>query len=340
MSPRLGLLMLPDIPVRSLQLRATRAEQLGYESLWVADEKFYRDPWVVLSALAQVTHNIRLGTGVTEPYARHPALLAMAIGTLEELAGARITLGLGAGGSGFPPMGVVRSRPAVAIRDAVAIIRSLLAGDRVTYHGEILSFREGSLNFHAAEVPIYVAARGRAMLAAAGAIGDGVILAPFASVAGVRSGIERVRIGAEHAGVPLPQVAVRIDVCIGETAREAQSAVKYFVALPLWSSYPGFAYAEDLGIHVPPLLRDLVARRDYRDIEAAAALLPMEMIDQFAVAGTEADVAERLEALAPLADEIIVHPVASLHFTVDEVIAKVADIWATSLLVGSRGQLR
>ena len=81
----LGLLILPGEPVAQLVRRAQRAEAARFDSLWIADEKFYRDPWVVLTAIASATSATRLGTGVTEPYARHPALIAAAMATLAEL---------------------------------------------------------------------------------------------------------------------------------------------------------------------------------------------------------------------------------------------------------------
>src|SRR5688500_3233121 len=109
------------------------AEAEGYADFWYSDEKFYRDPWVGLTLAALESRAIRLGPGVTEPYARHPARLAMAIASLDEVAGGRAVLGIGAGGTGFPPMGIERRKPAVALREAVAVIRALLAGETVTY---------------------------------------------------------------------------------------------------------------------------------------------------------------------------------------------------------------
>ena len=101
----LGLLMHPADTVEKLLDRARRAEAAGYDTLWIADEKFYRDPWIVLTAVAGATSRVRLGTGVTEPYARHPALIAAAMATLAELVPERpLVIGLGAGGPGFPPM--------------------------------------------------------------------------------------------------------------------------------------------------------------------------------------------------------------------------------------------
>ncbi|HZV52026.1 MAG TPA: LLM class flavin-dependent oxidoreductase [Candidatus Dormibacteraeota bacterium] len=328
MRPELGLLILPERPVPELVGLGRRAEELGYGALWVADEKFYRDPWVVLSALARETRRVRLGTGVTEPYARHPALIAMAAATLAELAPGRVVVGLGAGGPGFPPLGVERRRPARALPEAVRIIRGLLAGGRVEFEGEILSFRGGNLEFPSTPLPVYVAARGPRMLAAAALVADGVIVAPFASARAVAHACGAVRRAAEAAGRAVPRVIARVDVCIGRTRREAHEAVRYFVALPVWVSYPDWRYLEALGLELPAALRELVARRDYRDIGRAGHLLPEEMFDHFAVAGSEDEIGERLGALLPLVDGLIVHPVGSPGLGVDGVMERVAGIWA------------
>lgn len=295
--------------------------------MWVADEKFYRDPWVVLAAAALATETVRLGTAVTEPYARHPALIAMAAATLAELAPGRVTVGLGAGGPGFPPMGVDRRRPTKAIPEAVAIIRGLLAGERVDIEGEVLSFRGGSLNFEPRPLPIYVAARGEKVLGVAGGVADGVIMAPFASRTAIDVASGLVRAGARAADRLPPKLVARVDVCIAGTTDRAREAVRYFVALPVWVSYPNWRYAESLGIELSNELRDLIARRDYRDIARAAPLLPEAMVDHFAVAGTEGDVAEQLGELATLVDEVIVHPVASPDADVDRVVETVAAMW-------------
>ncbi|MGH7921448.1 MAG: LLM class flavin-dependent oxidoreductase [Candidatus Dormibacteraceae bacterium] len=322
----LGLLLLPDQPLDELAGMAIEAEQLGYQTVWVADEKFYRDPWVTLSVLASATRRVRLGTGVTEPYARHPALIASAAATLAELCGDRLVIGLGAGGSGFPPMGVQRRRPISALPEAVEIIRGLLAGRQVDVAGQVLSFRGGSLSFPARPLPIYIAARGRRMLATAAATADGVIAAPFASPAAVQRALVEIRRGAEGAATR-PRVALRVDVCLGETRENAEEAVRPFVALPLWVSYPDWSYAEGLGIQLPDGLRALMARRDYRDIADAGPLLPREMVDHFAVAGTEDDISHRLGELAGVADELIVHPVASPSAGREDVIQSVARIF-------------
>lgn len=327
----LGLLMHPADTIGKLVERARRAEAAGYDTLWIADEKFYRDPWVVLTVVAGATSRVRLGTGVTEPYARHPALIAAAMATLGELVPERpLVIGLGAGGPGFPPMGVVRRRPNRAIAEAVTIVRGLLAGERVDFEGEVLSFRGGSLNFPSHPLPIYVAARAGGMLATAGRVADGVIFGPYASYAALEYAIGIARPGNNGSGHPAPKLIARVDICIADSAEEARERVRTMVALPVWVSYPNLGYVEALGIRLPDELLELVARREYGDIPAAGRLLPDEMLHHYSIAGTEDQVAERIGEIVPLIDELIVHPVGSADCDVDDVVERVAAIWSST----------
>ena len=71
---------------------AAVCEQAGMDSFWVADQRWMRDVYVTLGALAATTHRIQLGTRVTDPYIRHPALTAVALATLDEASGGRAVL--------------------------------------------------------------------------------------------------------------------------------------------------------------------------------------------------------------------------------------------------------
>jgi 5,10-methylenetetrahydromethanopterin reductase len=325
----LGLLVHPGEPVADLVHEAQRAEAAGYDTLWIADEKFFRDPWVILTAIAGATKTARLGTGVTEPYARHPALIAAAMATLAELHPDReLVIGLGAGGPGFPPMGVVRRKPNKAIAEAVTILRGLLAGERVEFEGEVVSFRGGSLNFTPLRpLPIYVAARAEGMLATAGSVADGVILGPYASRESLEYAIG-VADSKRDAGAR-PRMVARVDICVAPTRDAARDAVRTMVALPVWVSYPNLAYVDALGIELPQTILELAARREYGDIPEIGRLLPPEMIDHYAIAGTAEDVDARLREIRPLIDELIVHPVAAEGGDVADVADAVASIWSS-----------
>ncbi|MEV3930950.1 MULTISPECIES: LLM class flavin-dependent oxidoreductase [unclassified Streptomyces] len=86
-----------------------RAEDLGFHAAYTYDHLSWRsfrdEPWFgavpTLTAAATVTHSMRLGTLVTSPNFRHPVTLAKELITLDDVSDGRITLGIGAGGSGF-----------------------------------------------------------------------------------------------------------------------------------------------------------------------------------------------------------------------------------------------
>ncbi|MDR7420574.1 MAG: LLM class flavin-dependent oxidoreductase [Armatimonadota bacterium] len=311
----LGVLVLGEHSPAAFARMVTASEALGFDGLWLADEKFYRDPFVGLTVAAHHTRRLRLATCVTEPYTRHPALLAMAIASLDEVSGGRAILGIGAGGSGFPAMGVRRARPSRTIAEAVTLIRHLLRGAPVTFEGQTVTFRGGRLHFPARpNLPIYVAARARAMLATAGEVGDGVIIAPYASSRGLRFALAHVAEGARRAGRSLAalDVVARVDVCIADDGAAARQAVKSAIALPLWISYPNLDYLEPLDIPPPPAaLLDIIRRRQYDLIPQAAAHVPDVYVQHLAVAGTPSQVAAQVaEIVGTGVTHLIVRPVA------------------------------
>jgi 5,10-methylenetetrahydromethanopterin reductase len=219
----------------------------------------------------------------------------------------------------------------------VTILRGLLAGERVELDGEVVSFRGGSLNFEARPLPIYVAARAKGMLATAGAVADGVILGPYAS----RQALEYA-IGvadSKRVGESRPQMVARVDICIASSREAAREAVRTMVALPVWVSYPNLGYVEALGIRLPEELLQLISRREYGDIPKAGEMLPAEMIDHYAIAGTEDEVAERLREIRPLVDELIVHPVAADGRAVYDVAESVAAMWSSLNAVPTAGSV-
>jgi alkanesulfonate monooxygenase SsuD/methylene tetrahydromethanopterin reductase-like flavin-dependent oxidoreductase (luciferase family) len=109
MSLRFGVVILPDLRWRVAADRFREAEQRGFHTAWTYDHLSWRTlrdgPWMgaipQLAAAAAVTSTLRLGTLVTSPNFRHPALLAKDVMTLDDISGGRIELGVGAG-SGEP----------------------------------------------------------------------------------------------------------------------------------------------------------------------------------------------------------------------------------------------
>ena len=83
------------------------AERLGYARIGIWDSPaLFREPWVVLAAMARDTNEIAIGTWVTNPLSRHPVVTASALASLDELAPGRVYLGIGTGGTGVLHLGL------------------------------------------------------------------------------------------------------------------------------------------------------------------------------------------------------------------------------------------
>ncbi|GAA1572704.1 LLM class flavin-dependent oxidoreductase [Dactylosporangium maewongense] len=146
---RLGVLLLPTDPWPRSVARARHLEALGYAHLWTYDHlswRRYRDePWHAaipwLTGLAGVTSRVRLGTMVTSPTFRHPVLLAKEALTLDHVSDGRLTLGVGAGGTGFDatvlgdPVLSPRQR-ADRLTEFVDVLDGLLRSQVYSHRGE------------------------------------------------------------------------------------------------------------------------------------------------------------------------------------------------------------
>jgi alkanesulfonate monooxygenase SsuD/methylene tetrahydromethanopterin reductase-like flavin-dependent oxidoreductase (luciferase family) len=131
-------------PYPELAARARRAEEWGFDSLWLADQTPMAYPgiiefgaWSLLAALAAETADIRLGTLVTPAFLRHPLVLAQAVSTVDHVSDGRVTLGLGAGGSSEDLAGVgldIESQGELVDRlaEVVTAVDLLLRGETVT----------------------------------------------------------------------------------------------------------------------------------------------------------------------------------------------------------------
>lgn len=133
---RLGLALWPDRDVRELAELAVAAENAGFDDLWWPDHYDAREVSAVLTLCAARTTRIRLGTAVTSPLLRHPGILGSLFASLGEASDGRAVAGLGPGGFEVKTnLKVTTPSPIAATREAVVILRALLAGERVTIEG-------------------------------------------------------------------------------------------------------------------------------------------------------------------------------------------------------------
>lgn len=314
-----GLLLLPHVPPDRLAALAREAEALGYDHCWLADERFHREVWASLAVCAAHTARIRLGPCVTDPYLRHPALTAMALATLDELAESRAVLGLGAGISGFAELGIRRERPAVAIRETIELIRRLLAGQTVDLSGQVVRFHGGRLAFtpRRAALPVYVASNGPLGQRAAGALAQGAIMEGCASPAEARALAAEVGRGAQETGrdPAAVELVARLNACIADDGRAAREVLRPRVARTLGAGRLRFATLAAQGLALPAEARARVAGVPYAaGVAPYAPIVPLitdRHVDALALAGTVDEVADHVAALGRAGiGQVMIHPCA------------------------------
>lgn len=326
-----GLLLLPHDPPHRLVEVAKLAETAGYDHFWLADERFFREVYASLTLIAHHTSRITVGTCVTDPYSRHPALTAMAIATLDEIAGGRAMLGLGAGISGFAELGVKREKPARAIREAITLIRRLLAGVEADLQGEVVRFDHGRLDFapKRATIPIYVASNGPLGQRVAGAVADGAIMEGCANPAEARALGAATAAGAVEAGrkTGAVQLVARLNACIGPDGKAARDVLRPRVARTLGAGRLKFATLQEQGLALPEAAQAKVAGVPYAaGFTPYLPLLPLitdRVVDALTLAGTVDEVTEHVVALGRAGiGQVMIHPFAPPEGSVDDTVRR------------------
>jgi alkanesulfonate monooxygenase SsuD/methylene tetrahydromethanopterin reductase-like flavin-dependent oxidoreductase (luciferase family) len=180
--------MLPTDPWPETVALARRLEDMGYDHIWTYDHlswRRYRErdwhsaiPW--LTGIAAATSRIRVGTMVSSPNFRHPVTLAKDAMTLDHVSGGRLTLGIGAGGTGFDATvlgGAVLPPGARVARlgEFVEVVGGLLATPRFSYAGDFYTVDDARMIpgcVQRPRLPVAVAAGGRRTLAIVARHGD------------------------------------------------------------------------------------------------------------------------------------------------------------------------
>ncbi len=292
------------------------AEDAGFSCAWIGDSHIiWREAYATLALCAVNTSKIKLGTGVTQPFTRHPQLTARSILTIDEISNGRAILGIGAGDTSIKSIGV---KPAslATMKDTIELVRKLTAGESITANG--LDFAGETRQYDVkltginkrTPVPIYLAANGPKMLRLAGRIADGVIASIGATKELIRWAIDNVRIGAEEAGRDTKDIVkvFQVGCSISEDGKKAKDEAKTHVA-----RRPIAALPRNLtGLTDEEIRR---AKKAYYFKEHMlpdaehAKLVPDEWVDKFTVAGTPKNVVDGLKVFqAAGADQVFILP--------------------------------
>lgn len=300
-------------PMEKLVELAQLCERVGFDRFGVSDWRFYHDCFVVMTACLQATERLEVESLVTDPFVRHPTLTAVSHATMDDLSHGRAILGFGAGVEQPTFWGYDRRHPKAAVREAVEICRRMFAGETVTLRGKVMNVEGARLDFKPFrhDLPILVAARGKGMLELAGEIADIVHLASFfVNAAHHRENLEHVRRGAERAGRRAGSFEIDISMpcSISEDRAAARRAAKRPAAQGILWTAAAERYSRDRAdwvrpkqFDVPEVVIQALAGWDFwtqaHFPDRLADLITDDLLDQFALAGTPEECAQRLRAL-------------------------------------------
>ena len=273
------------------------AEDLGYESAWVA-EGHGGDQFSILTACAIATKRILLGTSISSIYVRSAPTIAMAAACVDHFSNNRFILGLGSshkvqveGEHGLP-----YSHPMQHLKETVEIVRSLLRQGTVSYQGSTVNIENFDLWFPPIrkEIPIYLSAVFPRMIELCGELAQGTLLV-WSTLENSRKASEHIAVGAKRAG-RAPEdidVACMLPCGVASNRNDARDQVRGVIA-----NYAGFF----------PRYKRIIAESGFADeVEAirqawvsegperATQLVPNELVDAVALAGTPEDCRNRVE---------------------------------------------
>ena len=314
----------------TLQL-AQRADDAGFDALWITEDPDGWDAFALLGAISQRTERICIGTGVTNPYLRHPNLIAASVATIDRLAPGRVFLGLGRGQPEWyeRSLGMEIGSPLARLEETISLLHQWWSPESIaSIDGEFHIDAWKRVVSPSKAPPIFLAAVGPKALDLAGRVADGVLFNMLATPAFMEKAISRVRAAARSAGrnPDTLQFVANPGIAVTEDPATFLSGRKRFVANVL--TLPGMeALLENPDIDVAGIMQRV--------------RIHMKTDEVLAEGGAFADFAEQGDLTAAVREipDALVLPGSAVG-TLDEVrekIDKFSALGLTELMVARNG---
>lgn len=269
---------------------ARLAEELGYDSLWVAEANG-SEAFSLLGAVAVAAPTLGLGTGVLALQLRTPPLAAMAAATLQQLAPDRdVFLGIGISSpvvAGKWHGTDYTDRPLAQVREYVALVRECLSGESVSFDGDYYHVSRFRLSLRKGErtPKIVIGALNPKMLALAGEVADGVLL-NYLPASLVPWSVEQVRTGGDA------RIYAYVHVGVTDRDRYAEAARRdlfsYAVVDAYAANFARAGYADAVA--------EVRAHHEARERDAAVAAVSDAWVDGVQIMGDAAHVRRSVQA--------------------------------------------
>ena len=271
-------------PAGAMPEYARRVEAAGIEQLWVIEDCFYTAGVSLAATALAVTDSLTVGLGIMPAVARNPAITAMEIATLCNIAPGRFVPGIGHGLQNWmQQMGARTPSPLTTLDETITVVKRLLTGEQVSFEGRQVTLDAVQLDQPPSVVPPIVAGvQQHKSLALAGRVADGVILVEGA-------GPMYVDWALEQAGRPDDfHVVTFTMMAVAESRREAYGYVAPVVAEMLTEARPA--------VRVLPFFDEMVAKHSAGGVDALIDM-PADYWAEIGAVGTFDDALEHVAAL-------------------------------------------
>jgi 5,10-methylenetetrahydromethanopterin reductase len=302
------------------------AESRGFEAVWQAESRLVRDAIVPMAAFAATTTRIKIGSGVINNWTRNAAVIAATYLTLDDLAPDRIICGIGAWWDPLAQkVGITRSKPLLAMRETVSVVRDLLARERVTFHGEFVHLDDVELDVvhgrkEPRNVPIYIGATGPKMMALTGEIADGAVLNYLVSPSYNDGAIAQLEEGAKLAGKTIDDVdRPQLVVCsVDNDRKKALDGARKLVTQYL-GQQPHIMKASGVKQELLDEIGQVLTwPATEEQIEQAMRLVPDDVVQMITASGSPQEVKAKVrEYIASGATCPILYPLGDVRLMID-----------------------
>lgn len=310
--------VLPHYPFELICENAILAEKSGFDSVWMLDhmvgvgiKKWHSlEAWDILARLSAETKRVTLGTCVSDPHRRHPAVLAQAATTLDIMSGGRAVLGLGAGEAmNLDPYGIAWSRPVSKMREAITVIKKLWTEDSVNYTGEFFKLNKAFLSpkpLQKPHPPLWVGANSPNTMKITAELADGWIPTAVLTTPQVyQKKLSKIQTWAKDAGREPLQIepAILLFTAVAQDKETARKFVEFPAKILLCHSFHPLhkELLKDYGVKLPDeldLLHFVFNPETVQKLLEAVKEIPYKPIEEIFVFGTPDDCIDKLEDYA------------------------------------------
>ncbi len=271
-------------------------EQLGFDNLWITDSSLHAGDCYVYATLAlQATSRITVGTAVTNPLTRHPAITANAFRSLAQLGPGRVACGLGVGDRPLYELGLPMAKVAT-LRETIEVARRLWRGE--TVDGEVGRWRlvGAHLRSPVPEPPVYISASRPRALELTGEIADGLILLAGLFPEGLAFAREHVERGRAAGGRPSFDETLFL---YGAISDDEEAALESARTIAAWfpKTAPDYARLAGMSEELIESVNAAYTGGEFQHARSAARLIPDELVRKIAFCGTPAQALEKLDWL-------------------------------------------